>query len=120
MLRTLWLFHIASSCLAGPVMAADKPLVVGLWPGKVPDATVHILDLPGECLVDYRWFAQRAAPRDFVAVAAYTDLGPGYVCTDKTFAEGGYEPTDTAVGPGSEPLLKAAILKLLGGTGGTR
>jgi len=76
---------------------------------------VHILDLPGECLVDYQLFAQRSAPGEFVAVAAYGDLGPGYICTDKAFEEGGYEPTDTAVGPGSEPLLKAAILKLLGG-----
>jgi hypothetical protein len=47
-------------------------------------------------------------------VAAYTDLGPGYICTDKAFEEGGYEPTDTAVGPGSESRLKTAILKLLG------
>ncbi len=75
---------------------------------------VHILDLPGECLVAYQLFAQRSAPNDFVAVAAYEDLGPGYICTDKAFEEGGYEPTDTAVGPGSEALLKAAILKLLG------
>jgi hypothetical protein len=75
---------------------------------------VHILDLPGECLIDFQLFAQRSAPDDFVAVAAYTDLGPGYICTDKAFQEGGYEPTDTAVGPGSEPLMKAAILKLLG------
>ena len=88
----------------------DRPLAVsGLQIGRV-----HILDLPGECLVDYQLFAQRAAPGDFVAVAAYTDLGPGYICTDKAFEQGGYEPTDTAVGPGSEPLLKAAIVKLLG------
>ena len=88
----------------------DRPLgLSGLQIGRV-----HILDLPGECLVDYQLFAQRSAPGDFVAVAAYTDLGPGYICTDKAFEEGGYEPTDTAVGPGSEPLLKAAIVKLLG------
>jgi len=85
----------------------DRPLALsGLQIGRV-----HILDLPGECLVDYQLFAQRSAPGDFVAVAAYTDLGPGYICTDKAFEEGGYEPTDTAVGPGSEPLLKAAILQ---------
>jgi len=88
----------------------DRPLVLGgLQIGRV-----HILDLPGECLVDYQLFAQRSAPGDFVAVAAYTDLGPGYICTDKAFEQGGYEPTDTAVGPGSEPLLKAAIVRLLG------
>jgi hypothetical protein len=87
-----------------------RPLV----PSGLQIGRVHILDLPGECLVDYQLFAQRAAPDDFVAVAAYEDLGPGYICTDRAFDEGGYEPTDTAVGPGSEPLLKAAILKLLG------
>jgi hypothetical protein len=75
---------------------------------------IHLLDLPGECLIDFQLFAQRSAPGDFVAVAAYTDLGPGYICTDKAFEQGGYEPTDTAVGPGSEALMKAAILKLLG------
>ena len=33
-----WLFLTASLCLAGPLIAADKPLVVDLWPGNVPDA----------------------------------------------------------------------------------
>ncbi len=88
----------------------ERPLILS----SLQIGRVHILDLPGECFIDYQLFAQRSAPGDFVAVAAYTDLGPGYVCTDKAFAEGGYEPTDTAVGPGSEPLLKAAIVKLLG------
>ncbi len=88
----------------------DRPLALsGLQIGRV-----HILALPGECLVEYQLFAQRSAPGDFVAVAAYADLGPGYICTDKAFEEGGYEPTDTAVGPGSERLLKAAIVELLG------
>jgi hypothetical protein len=88
----------------------DRPLPLS----SLQIGRVHILDLPGECFVDYQLFAQRAAPGDFVAVAAYSDLGPGYICTDKAFEEGGYEPTDTGVGPGSEPLLKAAILNLLG------
>src|ERR1700692_1264640 len=35
---TLWLFLTAGLCLAGPPIAADKPLVVDLWPGKGPDA----------------------------------------------------------------------------------
>ena len=35
---TSWLFLTAGLCLAGPLIAADKPLVVDLWPGKVPDA----------------------------------------------------------------------------------
>ena len=89
----------------------DRPLPLS----SLQIGRVHILDMPGECLVDYQLFAQRKAAGDFVAVAAYTDLGPGYICTDKAFEEGGYEPTDTGVGPGLEPLLKARpIRKLLG------
>jgi hypothetical protein len=88
----------------------DRPLPLS----SLQIGRVHILDLPGECLVDYQFFAQRSAPQEFVAVAAYTDLGTGYICTDKAFEEGGYEPTDTAVGPGSEGILKKAIVALLG------
>jgi hypothetical protein len=50
-----------------------------------------------------------------VAVAAYADLGTGYICTDKAYDEGGYEPSATKVARGSEALLKAAIVELLGG-----
>ena len=88
----------------------DRPLVLT----SLQMGHVHILGLPGECLVEYQLFAQRSAPKEFVAVAAYGDLGTGYICTDKAFEEGGYEPSVTKVGPGSEPLLKAAIEKLLG------
>jgi hypothetical protein len=89
----------------------DRPLILtGLQMGRI-----HILGLPGECLVDFQLYAQRVAPDDFVAVAAYADLGTGYVCTDKACDEGGYEPSATHVGRGSEALLKDAILNLLGG-----
>jgi len=74
---------------------------------------VAMLHLPGECLVDFQLFAQDAAPDRFVAVAAYGDLGPGYICTKKAFAEGGYEPSASRAGPESEPALKEAIRRLL-------
>jgi hypothetical protein len=75
---------------------------------------VHILHLPGEPMVEFQFFAQRAEPRDFVAVAGYGDCGPAYLCTDKATTEGGYEPSATNVGPGTEALLKNAIQALLG------
>jgi hypothetical protein len=75
---------------------------------------IHILDLPGECFVTYQLFAQHSAPGDFVAVAAYSEAGVGYVCTDKALEEGGYEPGGSNVGPGTEALLKDAIVQLLG------
>ena len=75
---------------------------------------VHILHLPGEPMVAFQFFAQQTKPRDFVAVAGYGDCGPAYICTDQALAEGGYEPSATNVGPGSEARLKNAIQALLG------
>ena len=77
---------------------------------------VEILHLPGECMVEFQLFAQRVKPDAFVAVAAYGDVGPGYICTERSFSEGGYEPTASHVAPHSEALLKEAIRKLLDGT----
>ncbi len=75
---------------------------------------VRILHLPGECMVEFQLFAQRLVPEGFVAVAAYGDLAPGYICTERSFAEGGYEPTASRGGPRSEVALKKGIRLLLG------
>jgi hypothetical protein len=65
-------------------------------------------------MVGFQFFAQQSKFRDFVAVAGYGDCGPAYICTDKALTEGGYEPSATNVGPGTEALLKGAIQVLLG------
>jgi hypothetical protein len=70
-----------------------------------------LLHLPGEAFVEYQLFTQSLLPKGFVAVASYGDGGTGYICTDKAFAEGGYEPTQSFVGPPTEEVLKAAIRK---------
>ncbi len=75
---------------------------------------IHILNLPGECMLEYQLYAQRQRPGGFVAVAAYGDLGPGYIRTQKAFLEGGYEPSASRVSTKSEPVLKKAIRELLG------
>jgi hypothetical protein len=75
---------------------------------------VHVLHLPGEPMVHYQLYAQGLMPRGFVAVAGYGDGSPGYVCTEKAFDEGGYEPRASRVAPHSEPLVKKAIRQLLG------
>jgi hypothetical protein len=72
-----------------------------------------ILHLPGEVFVEYQLFAQSLRPDDFIAVAAYGEGGPGYVCLDGSAAEGGYEPTASYVGPPSESRLKATIAELI-------
>lgn len=75
---------------------------------------VYLLHLPGEPMLEFQVFAQGLKPDRFVAVAGYGDCGPGYLCTDRAYAEGGYEPTATSVAPGSEALLKDAIRTLMG------
>ncbi len=77
--------------------------------------SVTLLFLPGEAFVEYQLYAQSLRPEEFVAVAAYGESGPGYICCDAALTEGGYEPTMSRVGPPTEWRLKAAIQHLLGG-----
>lgn len=76
---------------------------------------VTSLYLPGEAFIEYQLFAHGLAPGQRLAVAAYGESGPGYICTDIALGEGGYEPTNSRVGPPSEIELKGAIRALLGG-----
>ena len=72
-----------------------------------------MLHLPGEPFIDYQLFAQKAAADKFVAVAGYGDGGTGYICTERAYAEGGYEPTASLLAPPSEHLMNRAITELL-------
>jgi hypothetical protein len=71
------------------------------------------LHLPGESFIEYQLFAQAQRPDDFVVAPSYGDCGPGYICLEKSFEEGGYEPTDSFVAPRSEQILKNAIAEIL-------
>lgn len=74
---------------------------------------IRIMHLPGEPFVTFQQQAQRLRPDLFVAVAGYGDGGPGYLCTAASFAEGGYEPTASLVGPRSEQVLRDGVAALL-------
>ena len=76
----------------------------------------RILHLPGELFVEYQLAAKAARPDLFVAMAAYGDYGPWYIGTSIAYDQGGYEtgPSASNVGPDAEPVLMAAIRKLLG------
>ncbi len=74
---------------------------------------VTSLFLPGEAFIEYQLYAQSLRPGGFVAVAAYGESGPGYICTDSALTAGGYEPTMSRVGPPSEFALKDGIARLL-------
>lgn len=75
----------------------------------------RILHLPGELFVEYQLAAQKLRPDLFVAMAAYGDYAPGYIGTEVSYGEGGYETSRTAsrVSGRSEQVLMAAISKLL-------
>jgi len=96
------------------VAGATCPIV---WPpielSRLTLGPAEIVHLPGEPFVEYQLFAQERRPDRFVAVAGYGDGGPGYLCTDAAYGEGGYEPTASRVVPPIESVLKAAIAELL-------
>lgn len=75
----------------------------------------RVLHMPGELFVEYQLAAKEMRPDLKVAMAAYGEYGTGYIGTEIAYEQGGYEtsPTASAVGPGSEKILKEAMRKLL-------
>lgn len=77
---------------------------------------VCLLHLPAESFVEYQLFAQQQMPDNFIATAAYGDTGAEYIPLEKSFAEGGYEPTWAFAVPATEKALKDVIIELLRNT----
>jgi len=77
---------------------------------------IWLLNLPGELFVEYQLAAQQMRPQDFVCTAAYEEYGPGYICTETAYGQGGYEDSERAsrVGPAVEGVLMEAIGEVLG------
>lgn len=74
----------------------------------------RVLHLPGELFIEYQLAAQQMRPDDFVAMAAYGDLGPGYIGTEIAYSQGGYETGIVSrVAPQVEQVLLGAMRKLL-------
>ncbi|MFN3148753.1 hypothetical protein [Bremerella sp.] len=75
----------------------------------------RVLHLPGELFVEYQLAAQKIRPDLFVAMAAYGDYAPGYIGTEASYGEGGYETSRPAsrVSGRAEQVLMGAITKLL-------
>ncbi|MGJ5816207.1 hypothetical protein [Paludibaculum fermentans] len=75
---------------------------------------VRIVHLPGEPMLEFQRFAQIAAPGQFVAMAGYGDIAPGYLCTDRAYEQGGYEPGASNTTKGAESIIKQTLRALLG------
>lgn len=80
---------------------------------QVGDA--RILHMPGELFVEYQLAAKKLRPNLHVAMAAYGDYGPGYIGTEKSYGQGGYETSQRAskVAPGVERVLMDGVRQLL-------
>lgn len=72
---------------------------------------VQLLNLPGETFIEYQLAAQKMKPGQHVCTAGYEEYGPGYVCTEIAYSQGGYESSDRAssVSPKVERILLDAI-----------
>ncbi len=77
--------------------------------------SARILHLPAETVVEYQLAAQKMLPDHFVAVAAYGDYAPGYICLKEHYQQGGYEdsPRASKVAPEVEDVLMPAIAAAL-------
>jgi hypothetical protein len=74
----------------------------------------RVLHMPGELFVEYQLAAQDRRPREFVAMAAYGDYGPGYIGTRIAYSQGGYETGPVSrTSPEVEDVLMSAIRELL-------
>ncbi len=78
-------------------------------------ANIWLLNLPGEAFLEYQLAAQKLKPGDFVCTAAYEEYGPGYLCTEIAYSQGGYESSNRAscVAPEIEKTLLTAIGQVL-------
>ena len=77
--------------------------------------SVFLLHLPGELFVEYQLAAQAMRPDEMVCLAAYGDLGIGYIGTKKAYECGGYECSTSIakVAPEVETVLLDAMEELL-------
>ncbi len=75
----------------------------------------RVLHMPGELFVEYQLAAKGMRQDLQVMMAAYGDYGPGYIGTEVSYAQGGYEtlPTSSSVDPSVEPLLIETLEQLL-------
>ncbi|WP_221408006.1 hypothetical protein [Proteiniphilum sp. X52] len=73
----------------------------------------RILFMPGELTVEYQLAAKKMRPDLFVAMAAYGDLGFGYIPAAAAFPQGGYEVEVAKVTPEAEEVLLDAMAGLL-------
>ena len=75
----------------------------------------QLLLLPAESYVEYQLYAQQQRPESFVMVWGYGDCAPGYIPTERAWAEGDTNLHDWCwIDPGAEGAMQQAIAEALG------
>ncbi len=74
-----------------------------------------LLHLPSEIFVEYQLNAQKMRPGEEICTAGYGEGGQGYIGTEISYSEGGYEtlPRVSLVAPQSESVLLSVIEEVL-------
>lgn len=76
--------------------------------------SAYIVHMPGELFVEYQLAAQEMLPDKTVCMAAYGDYGAGYIGTEISYSQGGYETgIASLVAPEVENVLMSALRDLL-------
>lgn len=91
-------------------VATKRPILLG----RLDVGPASILHLPAETFVEYQLDAQKLPGEKFLATAAYGDGGPWYIPLERSYAEGGYEPSVSWVSSKTEPEYRERIAGLLG------
>lgn len=104
-------FYAAKDLVWARRCVAGDPILISCL--SIKDA--RVLHMPGELFVEYQLQAQKLRPDLFVAMAAYGDYAPGYIGTEISYGQGGYETSDRATKVSSEveQVLMSAIRTLL-------
>jgi hypothetical protein len=110
----------APDTVINPSLAMKLAWIQRIEQGKKLDLTclslgnARILHFPGELFVEYQLAAKEERKDLFVAIAAYSDNGPGYIGTSDSYKQGGYETGEASlVDPETEQVLMTVIHKLL-------
>ena len=74
---------------------------------------VAVVGLPGEVFVDLGLAIKRASPFAATLVIELCQDAPGYIPTEKAFAEGSYETVNSRIAPGGGEKMAEAAIRLL-------
>ena len=91
-------------------VATKRPILLG----RLDLGAISLLHLPAETFVEYQLDAQKVVGERFLATAAYGDGGPWYIPLERSYAEGGYEPSVSWVSSKTEPVYRRSLAGLLG------